>query len=61
MTMKDSKMSEYELNGRGKPCPLCKSPLVELSGAGGSKICSNGKCGYEQPYWKLDKGQKYIL
>lgn len=57
----NKKVYDYDTEGRGKPCPKCKSPLVELSGAGGSKICCNGKCGYVIENWPLDEGQKYIL
>lgn len=41
----------------GKPCPHCKSPLVDLRSLN-KRICSGCKTSYE---WMLDEGQKPLV
>ena len=47
-----------EDNPKGKPCPECGSPLVNLYGSGGGRICSGCKREFE---WQLDKNQKPLI
>ena len=47
-----------EDNPKGKPCPECRSPLVNLYGSGGGRICSGCKREFE---WQLDKNQKPLI
>lgn len=43
---------------KGKPCPECGSPLVNLYGSGGGRICSGCKREFE---WQLDKNQRPLI
>lgn len=52
-------MTDYEQTGRGKKCPSCGSPLVDLSSMN-TRVCSNGKCGHKSE-WTLSEGQKSVL
>lgn len=43
---------------KGKPCNDCGSPLVNLYGSGGGRICSGCKSEFD---WKLDKNQRPLI
>lgn len=43
---------------KGKPCNDCGSPLVNLYGSGGGRICSGCKREFD---WQLDKNQKPLI
>lgn len=47
-----------EDNPKGKPCPECGSPLVNLYGSGGGRICSGCKREFE---WQLDENQRPLI
>ena len=47
-----------EDNPKGKPCPICGSPLVNLYGSGGGRICSGCKREFD---WQLDKNQRPLI
>ena len=43
---------------KGKPCSDCGSPLVNLYGSGGGRICSGCKREFD---WHLDKNQRPLV
>ena len=47
------------LNAAGKPCPLCREPMSNLTSQY-RRVCTNGKCGHVEN-WPLNPGQKPLF
>lgn len=43
----------------GKPCPLCREPMSNLTSQY-RRVCTNGKCGHVEN-WPLNPGQKPLF
>lgn len=49
-------ISRLETNGKGKPCPVCNSPMVSITSQD-KRICD---CGFHEPF-RLKEGERSIL
>jgi hypothetical protein len=46
-------------DARGKPCPVCTSPMIDLR-SHDSRLCINGSCQHSEP-WTLKPGQAPLI